>query len=297
MQRRAFVELACGVLAASPLPGLRHLHAPGVDRRLAERCGALERRVRGRLGVAALDVAADRATGYRAHEQFPMCSTFKLLLAARILVRVDRSEERLDRVIRYSASDLLAYAPVTRRHLAEGGMTVAALIEAALEYSDNTAANLLLGTIGGPGGVTTFVRRLGDDITRLDRLEPELNSAVPGDPRDTTAPRAMVVDMRRVLLGDVLTARSRGRLLAWLEHNTTGGDKIRAGVPATWRAGDKTGSGGYGSTNDVAILWPRPEAPILVAAYLTETSAPAPDRNAALAQVGRIVAEWAMQRR
>lgn len=229
---------------------------------------------------------------YRADERFPMCSTFKWLLVAQVLSRVDRRDERLERRIPYGPSDLLDYAPVTREHVSEGAMSVSALCAAAIQYSDNTAANLLLSTVNGPSGLTAYLRGLGDSVTRLDRIEPELNSAVPGDPRDTTTPHAMAANLRRLLLGRELADASRVRLLDWLVGNTTGAAKLRAGLPGHWRVGDKTGMGANGATNDVAIVWPTPEAPLLVAAYLTESTAPASVRNAALADVGQLIAGW-----
>lgn len=242
--------------------------------------------------MAVLDVATGRRLGYRADERFPMCSTFKWLLVAQALARVDRGQERLERRVPYGPGDLLEYAPVTREHVSEGAMSVSALCAAAICYSDNTAANLLLPTVGGPAGLTAYLRSIGDPTTRLDRMEPELNTAVPGDPRDTTTPTAMLANLCRVPLGRELTDASRERLLGWLIGNTTGAAKLRAGLPGDWRVGDKTGMGLNGATNDVAIVWPAREAPLLVAAYLTESTAPVGARNEALADVGRLVTEW-----
>jgi beta-lactamase class A len=290
VQRRDFILSAFAALtwptaagASSTMPGLRPIR---------QRLAKIERRVAGRLGVAALDVGAERRLAHRANERFPLCSTFKWLLTAQILARVDRGAERLGRQIPYGPSDLLEYAPVTREHVSEGAMSISALCAAAIQYSDNTAANLLLGTVGGPSGLTACVRGIGDPVTRLDRIESGLNSAVPGDPRDTTTPAAMAANPRRVLRGRALTEPSRERLLDWLVGNTTGDAKLRAGLPTHWRVGDKTGMGANGATNDVAIVWPARKAPILVAAYLTESTAPASERNNALADVGRLIAEW-----
>jgi len=174
----------------------------------------------------------------------------------------------------------------------EGGMTISELVSAAIQYSDNTAANLLLQTVGGPAAFTAYLRQLGDRITRLDRVEPDLNSAIRGDARDTTTPNAMVANLRVVLLGDHLGRAAREQLIAWLVGNTTGAEKLRAGLPATWRVGDKTGMGAHGATNDVAITWPINRGPVLVAAYLVDTEAGVAGRNDALANVGHAVGRW-----
>jgi len=254
------------------------------------RIAAIETRIGGRIGVAALDTGNDKHLDYRAEERFPMCSTFKFLAAAAVLKRVDEKKEKLDRFVPYNAKDILEYAPVTKEHLKEGGMTLVALCEAAIEQSDNTAGNLLLDAIGGPAGLTNFVRTLGDRVTRLDRIEPELNSAIPGDERDTTTPAAISSDMQRLLLGDALSEASRGKLDDWLQRNETGGSMIRAGVPKTWGVGDKTGRGANGATADVAIMRPPARAPILLAIYLLGSTAPVKDREAAIAEVAGIVA-------
>jgi beta-lactamase class A len=248
----------------------------------------LERKSGGRLGVAVIDTGSGTTLLHRADERFPMCSTFKVLAAAAVLARVDRKSEQLDRHIPFSKADLLEYAPVTTARVNEGRMTVAELCDAAITVSDNTAANLLLRTLGGPAGLTAYVRSLHDTVTRLDRDEPTLNTAIPGDPRDTTTPAAMAGNLRTLLLGTALSAASRDRLIGWLVANKTGDARLRAGLPKGWRVGDKTGTGGRGTTNDIAIVWPSGRAPILVAVYLTATSAPASAREATLADVARL---------
>lgn len=260
--------------------------APGPVDQLA----ALERRHGGRLGVAILDTATGRRINHRGEERFPMCSTFKWLLAAQVLARLDRSEESLDRRIVFAESDLVSYSPVTEKHTGEPGMTMGELCEAAVTLSDNTAANLMLASGGGPAGFTAFARSIGDEWTRLDRIEPALNEATPGDPRDTTTPAAMLRDLQAVLLGDVLSPASREQLIAWLVATRTGDARLRAGLPG-WRVGDKTGTGAHAVTNDVAIAWPPGGAPWLVTAYYTgaDTASQA-ERDAVIADVGRIVA-------
>jgi beta-lactamase class A len=279
-----------GLLSAAAV-----VHAPRIRGSASEadvnaQIAAIERRLGGRLGVAALDTGSGRQLAHRASERFPLCSTFKFLAAAAVLARVDRGEDRLDRFVRYGAGDLLDYAPIAKQHVQDGGMTLAAVLEAAITYSDNTAANLALAAIGGPQGLTTYVRQLGDPTTRLDRNEPSLNLVPPGDIRDTTSPAAMLGDMKALLVGDrALSASSRAQLIAWLVGNTTGAERLRAGFPGGWRIGDKTGTGPNGATNDVAIAWPPGRAAILVSAYFYESSAPDDDRNRALADVARIV--------
>jgi beta-lactamase class A len=257
----------------------------------AARIAAIEARIGGRIGVSALDTGNSRRLDYRQDERFPMCSTFKFLAAAAVLKRVDEKQEKLERFVPYGAKEILEYAPVTKEHLKDGGMTLDALCVAAIEQSDNTAGNLLLNAIGGPVGLTNFVRTFGDRVTRLDRIEPELNSAIPGDERDTTTPAAICSDMQRLLLGDALSETSRRQLEDWLHHNETGAPMIRAGVPKNWIIGDKTGRGSNGATNDIAIMRPPGRAPILLAIYSVGSTATPDDRAAAIAEVARLVAE------
>jgi beta-lactamase class A len=280
-------------MAWIPLLAARAADRPkaAAERHLAAIETRLGARVGGRLGVAILDTADGSSLKYRADERFPLCSTFKVLAAAAVLTRVDDGSEQLGHRVPYTARDLdTHYAPVTTAHLAQGAMTIEDLCAAAIEWSDNTAANLLLRTIGGPAGLTRYVRSLDDALTRLDRTEPTLNAATPGDLRDTTSPEAMVRDLRRLLLGRALSATSRRRLETWMVAARTGGKRLRAGVPSTWVVGDKTGSGDHGTTNVVAILRPPARAPILAAVYMTAMPGPAEARDAAHAEIGRLVA-------
>ena len=244
----------------------------------------------GRVGVMALDTGDGFEMSYRTDERFAMCSTFKWLLAAFVLSRVDQDEIALDEPLSYGPEDLLDYAPVAKAHVDTGSLTVEALCRAAVSISDNTAANLLLERVGGPVELTAFLRRSGDAVTRLDRNEPDLNTNIPGDERDTTSPRAMVGTMNRFLLGDLLSARSRDRLIRWLKETSTGLDRLRAGLPAGWLVGDKTGTGVNGAANDVAIVWPPDRKPILIASYLSESEATSEARNAAHAEIAATIA-------
>jgi beta-lactamase class A len=256
-----------------------------------ERIAALERRIGGRLGIAVLDTADGRRFEYHATDRFPMCSTFKFLAAAAVLQRVDQKQEDLDRRIPYGAVDLLEWTPITKAHLHEGSMSLEALSAAAIEYSDNTAGNLLLQTIGGPAKLTEYVRTLGDDVTRLDRTEPTLNSAIKGDERDTTTPAAMLGDMRTLLFKGGLSRESRERLETWLNANTTGAKRLRAGFPSTWSIGDKTGTGSNGAVGDIAIARPPHRAPILIAVYLAESTASSETLNDAFVETAKVIAE------
>ena len=251
---------------------------------------AIEARVGGRLGVAALDVDSGRRLTWRADQRFPMCSTFKAMAVAALLQRVDAGQEQLDRLVHYSEADLQSYAPVTKARVAEGGMTLAELCAAAIGLSDNTAANLILASIGGPAGWTSFVRSLGDGASRLDRNEPTLNTAIVGDPRDTTTPTAMVQDLKSVLLGRALSPISCVMLKDWMFGAQTGLARLRAGLPSDWRVADKTGSGDNGTSNDIAVAW-APTGPIVITCYLTgATAASSQARDAAIADVGRVIA-------
>jgi beta-lactamase class A len=263
---------------AAPFTGCA-LAAPR-DASFARELARIETDSGGRLGVAAFDTGRRLQLSYRGDERFPMCSTFKVLAASSILAR---DPALLAKRIRYTKDDLVPYAPVTEKHLADG-MTNAELCAATLGLSDNPAANLLMKQVGGPAGVTAFARSLGDDTFRLDRWEPELNSATPGDVRDTTTPVAMMRTLQKLALGDALAPAARKLLLDWMLASTTGVERIRAGVPAGWKVADKTGSGGHGSTNTIAVLYPPAKAPIVIAVYFTQSPKQRDDVVAAAAR-------------
>lgn len=249
---------------------------------------ALENSNGGRLGMAVVDTGSGKRTGYRADERFPMCSTFKFLLTSAVLRRVDTNNESLLRQVDVPPKPLLGNSPLTEAH-AGGSMTVGALCHAALTRSDNTAANILLETVGGPPAVTQFARTLHDTVTRLDRNEPTLNTSIEGDPRDTTSPAAMAGNLQNVLLHDGLTETSRAQMAGWMEGNLTGLDRLRANLPAGWRAADKTGSNGEHTSNDIAVLWPVGRLPVIVAAYITQCPGLEAKRAAMLREIGRLV--------
>jgi beta-lactamase class A len=251
----------------------------------------LERTLAGRLGVFALNTANGKQISYRGDEYFPMCSTFKVILASAILKRSAQIDGLMAQRIKYQQSDLVTYSPITERHI-EDGMTVDALCAAAIQYSDNTASNVLMQILGGPGAVTTFARSIGDRQFRLDRWETALNSSIPGDRRDTSTPNAMGLSLQRLTLGDALEPRLQLQLRVWLQGNTTGAARIRAGVPADWQVGDKTGTGDYGTANDVALLWPPRRSPVVFAIYTTQGEKDAKARNDVIASAARIVVDW-----
>lgn len=243
-----------------------------------------------RLGVFAVDTRNGRTIGHDENSRFAMCSTFKAPLAGMVLAEIDARRKRLANTLPVSRADLVGHSPAVEAALGRGRMSLEELCAATVQVSDNAAANLLLNQLGGPAGFTAFVRRCGDTVTRLDRMEPEMNRVGPGDERDTTSAAAMAGLMRTLLLGDVLTPASRARLIGWMEGATTGLHRLRAGLPAGWRAGDKTGTAGSHS-NDVAIAWPPGRPPIMIACYIDAPASDNAGRNATHVAVARLVAE------
>ena len=246
----------------------------------------------GRLGVAAIDTGSGRELRFDADSRYAMASTFKLPLAAAMLALVDGGTIALDDRLPIPPGKLLDNSPATERYRKEGSLSVARLCSAIVELSDNAAANMLLRRIGGPEALTRFIRTCGDPVTRLDRYEMELNSNLPGDPRDTTSPAAMAGLVRTLVLGDRLSERSRRHLSTWLTKSVPGADRLKAGLPSPrWLVGHKTGTGANGAVNDVAIAWRSGKAPVVIASYQSGGTADRPARFAAHAAVGRLVAE------
>jgi beta-lactamase class A len=277
-------------LVSTPLARAADLldHAPAAAPQTpAALLAGLEKEFGGRLGVAALNTADGRQVLHRADERFPFCSTFKMMLSAAIL---SREPALLKKHIKYDKSDLVSYSPVTSKHVADG-MTVAELCEATLQISDNAAANLLMKQIGGPAAVTAFARSIGDTEFRQERWETALNTALPGDVRDTTTPLAMAKSLQKLVLGEALPAAARKQLKDWMLGNTTGATRIRAGVPAGWPVADKTGSGDYGTVNDIAVIWPPGKAPIVLAVYVTQPNKDDKTRPEIHGEVAKVVIE------
>lgn len=296
LPRRRFLQFSTSAVVTSlALPLIARAAGRGVGTSAAAGAiaaatdfAALEKACAGRLGVTVLDTASGRRIGHRQDERFPLCSTFKTVLAATVLDQSRRVPGLLDRRVPVREADLLSHAPVARRHAGKD-LTVRDLCRATIITSDNTAANLLFDVVGGPPAVTAVLRAQGDSVTRSDRLEPELNSFAEGDPRDTTTPAAMAATLQRLVLGDALAQGARQQLADWLIDNETGDACLRAGLGARWRVGDKTGSNGEDARNDTAVLWPMGGgAPWVITAYLQAADISNDQRASVLAQVGRI---------
>ena len=280
-------------LAALPLLGSSLGFAAAADPTplVLAHLAKLEKSLNGRLGLFAWDTGTGRQLHYHADDAFPFCSTFKVLLTGAILQQEAEHPGLLQQSLRLRPADFVTYSPITENHRDED-VTISTLCAAALQYSDNTAANLLIKQLGGPAAVTAFARNLGDQHFRLDRWETDLNSAIPGDQRDTTTPAAMGQDLHHLLLGKALPAPQQAQLRQWLQGNTTGNKRIRAGVPSDWLVGDKTGTGSYGATNDVAVFWPPQRAPIILAIYTTRTNKEALPREDVIVAATESVIAW-----
>lgn len=288
ISRRTFtLGTATAALTWVLLPGIRAATAQDAD--LEKTFAGIEKKTGGRLGIAVSDPGTGLKATLNGDDRFPMCSTFKLLIVAAVLSRVDKGDETLSREIPVPKDAILDYAPVTEKH-AGGVMSLSDLCAAAMVWSDNTAANLILESLGGPEAATAFVRSLGDEVTRIDRKEPEANDFGPDEVRDTTTPNAMLGNLDKLFVGDALTPLSRDRLTEWFVACETGKTRLKAGLPETWRVGDRTGTGPHGTSNDLAVAWPHGAQPILIAAYLTGSKLDESGRDAALADVGKAIA-------
>jgi beta-lactamase class A len=274
-------------LGAALLPS-----AAGAAARGAAALKAIQKRIGGRLGVHILDSQSGRRIALDDGSRYAMASTFKLPLAAALLWQVDRGAFKLEHGLPIGKQDLLPVSPVVEQRLAQGAttMTIRELCAAAVTQSDNAAANILLAGIGGPQALNTFFRSIGDEVTRLDRMEPELNGNLPGDPRDTTTPLAMADSMLKIFTQGVLTLPARAVLIDWLGTARTGLDRVRAGLPKSWQAGDKTGTGQNGAVNDLVVAWPPGRRPIFIAVYMSESTLTSQELCAAQAEIGTLVA-------
>ncbi|HEY0800348.1 MAG TPA: class A beta-lactamase [Steroidobacteraceae bacterium] len=282
LDRRAFLTAAASIAAWPAL---------AVDAPLG--LTTYERQAGGRIGLYAENLSTGAKIAWRANERFVMCSTFKASLVALVLTRIDRGQDQLEQMIPYGLGDIPDdwYAPVAKQNVAKGVMSVGDMCAAAVEYSDNTCANLLLARVGGPAALTAFWRSTGDTMTRLDHNEPLLNRSPPGDPRDTTTPFAMAGTLRRLVLGKVLSPISRERLTGWMLNCKTGGNRLRGGLPKDWSIGDKTGNNGEDASGDIAVAWRKPDVPVLICAYTQGGSPTASQVEAVFAEIGRIVGQ------
>ncbi len=284
---RRHLLLASGAAMLCPAPLL--FAAPATSLAAAHtQLAALEQAAGGRLGVAAWRQGSELRVAYRADERFPLASTFKAMLAGAVLARSVSQPGLLDQHVRYEKKELVTYSPITEKHLADG-LSVADLCAATLQYSDNSAANFLMTLLGGPQAVTAFARSIGNTVFQLERWETELNSAIPGEVRDTASPASMAHSLQQLLLGNSLPAPQRQQLDAWMRGNTTGDKRIRAGVPAGWQVADKTGSGAYGSVNDIGVAYPPSGAPLVIAVYYTREQKKADTNQDIITAATRIV--------
>lgn len=292
--RRSCLTLCVSVAAAQWLAPQKGLGADGPNAAAVaaeEMFRKLEQESGGRLGVAASAGEAGQSLSWRGDERFAFCSTFKVVLAGAILKQTEKNQSLLGQTVVLSKDQIVTWSPVTEK-LVGKPVAVKELCRAALQHSDNSAANALIRVLGGLDEVTDFARSLGDSKFRLDRWETELNTAVPGDERDTTTPDAMAATLRKLVLGEALDAPGRRLLKEWMLGNTTGAARIRAGVPAGWPVADKTGTGDYGTSNDIGVVFrPAPQSPLVVAIYYTHTHPDAPMNNTIVAEAAKVAVD------
>jgi beta-lactamase class A len=282
------LAFAIGLLALADHPAVAQTKLGST---LSTEVAAIEKRTGGRLGVSVTDVHSGANWSYRGKERFPLASTFKAFSCAHLLSLADKGSVDLGKRIQIQPNELETYSPVTRFNTGGKGMSLFELCDATTSMSDNTAANIILRNTGGPEALTRFIRSIGDEATRFDRFEPQLNDVGPGEVRDTTTPEAAAASLRKLVLGDVLSQPSRRQIENWLVANKVGGPLLRASVPDGWKVADRTGSGEYGSRGVIAVFWPKKgeastNGPVVAAIYLTGTKLTLEERNTALAEVG-----------
>lgn len=299
VRRRTFLIATGAAVGLACIP----VHAATSEEdRATDALAALESRAGGRLGVAMLDGKAGLTAGHRRDERFTMCSTFKLSLAAAVLARIDAGTLRATLPVPITSRDVIGHSPAVKAALSQGALSILALAEAAQVLSDNGAANLLLHQIGGPEALTRFWNNMGDDVSRLDRYEPDLNLSHGEDYRDTSSPAAMARSMAAILTGDILKPDSRARLIRWMVATMTGANRLRAGLPQGWRAGDKTGTMAsedlpFVKVNDIAAVWRPDGSPLFITAFYEPADrTPVAEAEQVLAEVGRIARDWMTRR-
>ena len=259
--------------------------------RLQQAVQTEESALQARIGMAVMDTANGNTWHYRGDERFPLNSTHKTFTCAALLAKAEKQPQLLNQEVSISKEMLVSYSPITEKSLAPSTITFNRLCQAAVSFSDNTAANLAFEAIGGSAGFNAFMRSLGDSETRLDRKEPELNEATPGDLRDTTTPVAMTQSLKKVLLDDGLPATAQATLKQWMLDDQVAGALLRAALPADWKIADKTGAGGHGSRSIIAVIWPPARQPLVVSIYITQTKAPMAESNQAIARIGSALKE------
>ncbi|WP_426357801.1 class A beta-lactamase [Pseudocolwellia sp. HL-MZ19] len=245
-----------------------------------------ERLLGGRIGVSVYDVSANKVWDHNGDSRFPLMSTFKVLACAKLLSDVDKGLQLLNSSTVISADSLIEWSPVTEKLIGEK-ITLKQACSAAMTMSDNTASNILLDAINGPKELTAFMRSIGDNVTRLDRIEPELNEALDGDKRDTTTPNAMVKSLHTLLFGKVLSQDAKTQLKQWMIDNKITGNLLRSVLPDTWLIADRSGSGGFGSRAITAVVWSDTRSPLIISIYLTQTKATLSERNKTIANIGK----------
>jgi len=259
------------------------------DARLAAVATQEEQTLHARIGITITDTASSKSTSYRGNERFPLNSTHKALLCGALLHEQDKGRLALTDRTQFDRAALVEYSPVTEKFVAPASMSWQQLCEAAITYSDNTAANVIVKKLGGQAAVTQFFAETGDKVTRLDRDEPELNSAIPGDVRDTTTPVAVSQTLQKLTLEEALKPASRAQLLQWMRDDKVADALLRSVLPAGWHIADKTGAGAYGSRSIISVVWPENGKPLIVSIYITQTEATLAESNAAIARIGKAV--------
>lgn len=286
----AYKERISGIVLLAATGCSLSAHAAFDQQTLQKKIEMLENKSGGKLGLTIVDTSDGTTYSWRGDEKFPLCSTSKVMVVAAILKKSESNTNLLAKKITINKSDMVNYNPITSKYI-DSSMTITELSKAALQYSDNAAMNKLLSYLGGPRYATQFARTIGDKAYRLDRNEPGLNTAIPGDSRDTTTPSAMAETLNKLILGNALKKEQKAKLTEWMKGNTTGLNSIKAGLPAEWIVADKTGSGDYGTTNDVAVIWPKNHAPVILTTYFTQPEKDASARKDVLASAAKLIAE------
>ena len=260
------------------------VHANSILNKIEEQ----EHQIGARIGVAVYDVVANKLWSYNGNTRFPLMSTFKTLACAKLLADVEQGLQSFDTSTVITTSSLIEWSPITKKIIGEK-MSLEQACSATMIMSDNTAANIVLTGIKGPKSLTHFMRSIGDDVTRLDRIEPDLNEAIDGDKRDTTTPNAMVTSLHTLLFGDVLSQASKIQLKQWMIDNRITGSLLRSALPKGWSIADRSGAGGFGSRGITAVVWSDKRTPLIISIYLTQTDASFAQRNKAIADIGKSI--------